>query len=341
MSSGEYLTFYDVFDDLKLILDENIDETWNKSNDEIMSASESSLEGFSCRAVNEEKIICEKKHWTGEYEVVMHFTDGKFAAISCLLTGMTIQNLNYKTTSKNVYYVNDLILRMKDSGMIPEDAPEEQVENLFLSAEITPYTPAYVLGEKTRMQAGFKAKSETNPKFYLAFIIRDISVELGFSYNIGYTQEQSDYILNLQNDDSLPTVELKPEAVQAENESDFYGEWKLLYIYSPMFRVSEDSVIFRYDIMVENPEVEDWLVIDEDRTIMRSGSKETSCKSEFVEGKLLLDKKYYLEMNDNGMLSYSVDDLVQYYVKNENSEWLYQRSEYESSLINEEEKNEK
>ncbi len=337
MTSAEYMTFYDVFGDLKLIFGDQLNEAWGKSFDEIKSASEASLRGFSCHAENEKTLICEKNHWTGEYQVTMHFNEGKLAASTCLLTGFTIQNLNYKPTSKNVYYVNDLILRMKKSGFIPENAPEQQVDNLFLSAEITPYTPAYILGENTRFQAGFKAKSEINPKFYLAFIIRDISTDLGFSYKPGYTQEQSDYVSNLQNDKSLPTMELKPEEIPAESEADFYGEWKLLYIYSTMFIVNEDPVIFRYDILVENPEIEDWFIINEASTIMKNGNKETSVKSEFVDGKLLLDEKYYLEMNDNGMLSYEADDIIQYYVKNENDEWHYHRSEFETMLDNKEE----
>ena len=167
-AQAEYGTYYDVFNDIKLLLGDDPDTAWSIDPGSAKSTA-ASLEGFSCSDAGD-AVICEKSHWTGEYKLTLYFSENSLAAIECLLTGPTIQDLNYGPDTAYVQPAEDLIKRMTSFGLIPADAQQQTDADLFPDPEISPYHGVYPIAGDTLLQAGFRSKTDTDPKFRLAFI---------------------------------------------------------------------------------------------------------------------------------------------------------------------------
>lgn len=170
--SADYASYYDVIGDFKLLLGADPDAAWTMTDDAVKNTA-GSLEGYVCRD-NGEATVCEKSHWTGEYRFTLYFNEGTLSAIECLLTGPTIQDLNYSSNTAYVQPAVDLINRLTSAGLISAGAQETEAD-LFPNDAITPHGSAYATGSNSLMQVGFKSKTDSDPVFRLAFIAASVS----------------------------------------------------------------------------------------------------------------------------------------------------------------------
>ncbi len=180
--SADYVTYYDVINDVKLLLGEDPDAAWEMSPDAAKSAA-SNLEGFTCRDTGEDTVVCERTHWSGEFQITLYFSENKFAAAACEFTAPSLQDLNYQPGTAYIYNTEDLINRLKLAGLIPADAAENQDKNLIDGSEIFPYGSVYKIDSSSLLQVGYHSKTASDPKFRMIFLVssENYSPEISFA----------------------------------------------------------------------------------------------------------------------------------------------------------------
>lgn len=180
--SADYVTYYDVINDVKLLLGENPDAAWEMSPDAAKSAA-SDLEGFSCRDTGENTVVCEKTHWSGEFQITLYFSANKLAAAACEFTAPSLQDLNYQPGTAYIYNTEDLINRLKLTGLIPADAAENNDRNLIDGFEIFPYGSVFKIDNSSLLQVGYHSKTASDPKFKIMFLVssENYSPEISFA----------------------------------------------------------------------------------------------------------------------------------------------------------------
>ena len=166
--SAEYLTFYDVIGDVMQLLGSDPDAAWNMSRSDAEAAA-NALNGFSCES-RDDALVCTKSHWTGEFEITLYFAGDKLAGTTCVMTGPTIQDLNWQPGASYIFNVEDLTGRLKSFGMLTDSTPQQTGAVLFPDPAVSTYSPVYAIGSKSLLQPGYLAKSASNSKFRLAFI---------------------------------------------------------------------------------------------------------------------------------------------------------------------------
>ena len=174
-ASAEYMTFFDVINDVKLLLGDSPDEAWTMTPEAAKTAA-SSLEGFSCQDAGD-TVVCSKSHWSGEFQITLYFSEEKLAALKCELTGPTIQDLNYQPGTTNIYCSDDLINRLRLAGLIPAGTPRKQGINLFDGTETSAYGDVFEISENTLLQTGYNSKTADHPKFSMVLLSKAKSAD--------------------------------------------------------------------------------------------------------------------------------------------------------------------
>ena len=188
-ASADYVTYFDVMNDVKQLLGDDPDAVWTTTRGSAKSAA-AGLEGFMCRDEGD-SVICEKKHWTGEFRLTLLFVRDKLSAIESSFTGPAIQDLNYGPDLPSIGVVTDLTNRLRTAGLIPAEAVQTAGISLFPGEGTSAYGPAYQIDENTLLQTGYNSKSPDNPKFGMAFIVQNA----GYDAKTGKLADQSDLLI--------------------------------------------------------------------------------------------------------------------------------------------------
>ena len=255
---ADYATYFDVIGDVKQLLGDDPDAAWEMSRDSAAGAA-GSLAGFSCRNAGN-CMICEKNHWSGEFQIILFFAEDKLSAVGCEFTAPSIQDLNYGPGMTYVGIVEDLANRLRNAGLIPADAVQQTDGNLFPNSETSAYGPVYGISANSLLQTGYNSKSASNPKFGMAFMTAsgEFAEQVGAG-SINFTEQAAG-----QDGDGDPLL----------------GAWNMVNYYtvhedgSPWVFAGPGSglwgLMFGFDRM--------WLTFKEDGSLVRTSSLGTDRK---------------------------------------------------------------
>lgn len=174
--SAEYLTYYDILQDVEILTRGNFDSLWEKTADEAKEAV-SSLYGYTCGDMEDNIITCSQTHWTGRYWINLHFTDNKLDCADFKLTSDGLKDLNYKRNGTTQVYQADLFLQRMQYANFFDYMNKHREEGFTLFYSVLPdedtciHTPALQADDHSFLQLGYNVISSTNPEFSLEFVI--------------------------------------------------------------------------------------------------------------------------------------------------------------------------
>lgn len=340
--TADYGSYYDVINDIKTLLSENPDAAWEVSRDAAKSAA-SELAGFSCRDSGEDAVICTKSHWSGDFQITLYFSEEKLAAVECDFTAHSIQDLNYQPDAARVQNGDDLINRLKIMGLLPETTAQQENVNLFPDQTITPYKSIFGISADSLLQVGYKAKTSSNPKFTMSFIVSsmDFAPEAVVIEMPAEEETENNTVELTSADFNTASSILKeknialdpPKNTAAADENAFLGTWIQCYMQVPGDTSGKIYGMFILDgnfVVVDSSIMSSMMVSSvalQEKNIMylyiSPGNMKYSIPTinyllddptEFIDGKLIWNDTPF-NMNDNGMISYQIEDQIQYFCK--------------------------
>lgn len=214
-AGADYATYFDVINDVKTILGTNPDEIWNMTPDDARTSAEN-MAGFTCNQ-DRDNLLCRKSHWTGEFEVTFAIVDGKLGAIQAIFTAPSIDYLNYGPNLSYIPVAEDLINRMKISGLISAAASEAD-GNLFEGSKTSAYGSVFTISDNTEVQAGYNSKESGFEKFSLAFLVRAKSADFIIPEATTETPESTE--IEAAPETAGGEAEAAPETADGEADAD-------------------------------------------------------------------------------------------------------------------------
>ncbi len=355
--SADYVTYFDVLNDVKLLLGDDPDGAWMMPADDAKAAA-SALEGFTCG--NEgDMAVCKKSHWSGEFQITLYFSESTLSALKCEFTGSSIQDLNYQAGTARVPCADDLINRLKTVGIIPADASQQTGVNLFEETDTSAYKDVFEIGKNSLLQAGYNSKSASRPKFELVFLV----TSAGYTPEISLSSENAPADTAALSDGNNSDDETKTgindfvkepaKEISAIGLDDFLGTWYPCFVHVPgldktenknyRFMIVDQQLFTITSSTLANNMVAAGLILDEDSLRQRyyiypdqivysiaNFQEPVMAAPVFENGKLKwLDNELYL--NENGMISAKIGGSILYFCKANDESSMSDPSAYAGS----------
>ncbi len=172
--SAEYMSYNDILTDVQTIVGESPDLLWEKNAEEAKAIVEALESGYKCGDLEDDVITCSLSHWSGRYQIRLHFTEDKLDYTDFKLTSDGLKDLNYKRNGiTEVVQAKDFYYRMDRAGLFNYIYTHEKFRAMYFifpDKDTSPETPAIQADEHSFMQVGYNVLSETNSEFSLELV---------------------------------------------------------------------------------------------------------------------------------------------------------------------------